>query len=181
MMTDLASVLPALKEQLILTWLKRDLAEMTADAVHEDLLRLRGSDDQGFKRTLALYAGWAQYATALNDQLAQMNGGQAFTEEPVAVYYPVDDKELQKRAEWQGNSEGEAFVRQWDVVLLPSRDSWVQKVQPATANAQSTSLQTLTENAPKWFAAGRTIATETSSWSGRAVSRERRRSVLRSE
>src|SRR6266702_2653482 len=79
MMTDLASVLPALKEQLILTWLKRDLAEMTADAVHEDLLRLRGSDDQGFKRTLALYAGWAQYATALNDQLAQMNGGQAFT------------------------------------------------------------------------------------------------------
>jgi len=68
MMTDLASVLPALKEPLILTWLKRDLAEMTADAFHEDLLRLRGSDDQAFKRTLALYAGWAQYVTTLNDQ-----------------------------------------------------------------------------------------------------------------
>jgi hypothetical protein len=140
MMTDLASVLPALKEQLILTWLKRDLAEMTADAFHEDLLRLRGSDDQEFKRTLALYAGWAQYVTTLNDQLAQMNGGQPFTEEPVAVYYPVDDKELQKRAEWQANSDGEAFVRQWDAVLLPPRESWVQRVQPATPDAQSIPL-----------------------------------------
>jgi hypothetical protein len=54
MMTDLASVLPALKEPLILTWLKRDLADMTADAFHEDLLCLRGGDDQAFKRTLAL-------------------------------------------------------------------------------------------------------------------------------
>ena len=139
-MTDLASVLPALKEQLILTWLKRDLAEYTADAMHEDLLRLRGSDDQEFKRTLALYAGWAQYTTTLNDQLAQLNGGQPFTEEPVAVYYPVDDKELQKRAEWQVNSEGEAFVRQWDAVLLPSRDSWVQRLQPAADDAQLISL-----------------------------------------
>jgi hypothetical protein len=93
-----------------------------------------------FKRTLALYAGWAQYTTALNDQLAQMNGGQPFTEEPVTVYYPVDDKELQKRAEWQANSEGEAFVRQWDAVLLPARDSWVQRVQPAVADAPSIPL-----------------------------------------
>jgi hypothetical protein len=138
--TDLASVLPGLGEQLILTWLKRDLAEYTADAMHEDLLRLRGGDDQAFKRTLALYAGWAQYATTLNDQLAQMNGGQPFTDEPVAVYYPVDDKELQKRAEWQVNSEGEAFVRQWDAVLLPSRDSWVQRVQPAADDAPSIPL-----------------------------------------
>ena len=113
---------------------------MTADAFHEDLLRLRGRDDQAFKRTLALYAGWAQYVTTLNDQLAQMNGGQPFTEEPVAVYDPVDDKELQKRAEWQANSEGEAFVRQWDAVLLPPRESWVQRVQPAAADAQSIPL-----------------------------------------
>jgi hypothetical protein len=131
LMSDLASVLPALDEQVKLTWLKRDLAEMTADAFHEDLLRLRGSDDQEFKRTLALYAGWAHYVTALNNQLAQMNGGQPFTEEPIAVYYSVDDKELQKRAEWQANSEGEAFVRQWDAVLLPPQGSWVQRVQPA--------------------------------------------------
>jgi hypothetical protein len=82
MMTDLAFVLPALKEQLILTWLKRDLAAMTADAFHEDLLRLRGSDDQEFKRALALYAGWAQYVTALDDQLAQMNGGQPCNRRP---------------------------------------------------------------------------------------------------
>jgi hypothetical protein len=129
-MTDLAAVLPALKEQLILTWLKRDLAEMTADAFHEDLLRLRGHDDQDFKRVLALYAGWAQYVAALNNQLDQMNCGQPFTEEPVATHYSVDDKELQKRAEWQANSEGEAFVRQWDAVLLPSQGSWVQRVQP---------------------------------------------------
>ena len=44
--SNLASVPPGLGEQLILTWLKRDLAEMMADAYHEDLLRLRDGDAQ---------------------------------------------------------------------------------------------------------------------------------------
>ena len=139
-MAALAPVLPALEGQVILTWLKRDLAEAMADSYHEDLLRLRGCDDQAFKSTLARYAGWAQYVTALNEQLAQMHCQEPFTEDPVAVYYPVSNPELQKRAEEELNSEGDAFVNRWSAVLLPARDSWVQRVQPATADAQSIPL-----------------------------------------
>jgi hypothetical protein len=47
---------------------------------------------------------------------------------PVVVYYPVDDKDPQKREEWQANSEREAFVRQWDTVLLPSREGLRQRL-----------------------------------------------------
>jgi heme oxygenase len=56
-MSDLAKVLPALDERVKLTWLKRDIAELTADACHEDLLRLCGGNDENFKKMLALYAG----------------------------------------------------------------------------------------------------------------------------
>src|SRR5688572_18158155 len=111
MTKNLASVLPALEEQLRLTWLKRDVAEYTADSLHEDLLRLRGGDDQEFKSALARYAGWAQYVTVLNSQLDRMNCGQPFTDEPVGLYYPSNE-ELEKTAKTELDSEGDAFVKQ---------------------------------------------------------------------
>jgi hypothetical protein len=139
-MAEPASIPPALEGQVILTWLKRDLAEAMAESYHEDLLRLRGCDDQAFKSTLARYAGWSQYVTALNEQLTQMHCQEPFTEEPVAVYYPVSNPELQKMAENELNSEGDTFVKQWSAVLLPAYGSWVQRVQPATADGQSIPL-----------------------------------------
>jgi hypothetical protein len=139
MSKNLISVPPELEDQLRLTWLKRDIAEYAAESFHEDLLSLRGGDDQAFKSAIALYAGWAQYATALNNQLDQMNGGQPFTDEPVALHYP-SNKELEKLAEAELNSEGDAFVNQWKAILLPARDSWVQRVQASAADAQSTLL-----------------------------------------
>ena len=121
-MTDLGEVLPALDEQVKLTWLMRDLAARTADVAHEELLKARSGTEQdlvAFKKALATYAGWVQCTAALNHELDKMNCGQRFTDEPVFKHYPKteEDELLNLQANLEVTAGAKNLVSQWEAIL----------------------------------------------------------------
>src|SRR5207237_6118394 len=103
-------------ERLRLTWLKRDFAILTLDAIQDQLLthRMTTAEDMAqFKSVLAGYAGYLHYVGTLNSQLDHLSGG-PFTDEPAITSHrdAVLDDALSNQASQEVAVEVYPFIEQ---------------------------------------------------------------------